>query len=80
MSDQAEIDQYLLIGATRQFANTFAAALDLYGSRDVARAVTAEIAYIETNGQLPEWGAYIAAFEVVDGFTIFIHRERGVMQ
>lgn len=74
-----EILFYTKIAGARYRA-TFLAALDTYGDRVTAWQVAAEVAYIETNGEMPVWGRYIAAFVSVEDGFLFVHRERGVVQ
>lgn len=76
----AEILLYTQVAGAR-YRTTFLAALDTYGGdRQAAWQVAAEVAYIEANGALPEWGRYIAGFvPVADGF-VFVHQERGAVQ
>lgn len=45
-----------------------------------AKHVAAEIAYIQYFGKVPEWAAYIEAFEVVNGNYIYIHRDPDAAQ
>lgn len=72
------ISFYMHAGVAR-FPDTYTWLLGYY-ARDDAYYVLAEMVYYDICGELPEWGRFIERVDIVEGNTIFIHRDKEVVQ